>query len=119
MTIDFTGSTEADTWKAFENLRGLTIEMPSVTTPVLLEMARLAAQLINFIGEAAERDEAGPEMALEGGPSGWLLRHMVHVGDGMPVHAKVFWTIAANEMGPDYVDGFRTVGAFMKRVEGF
>lgn len=36
-----------------------------------------------------------------------------------PASQKAYWLGVSEELGPEWIESFRAVGAFMKRVEGF
>ena len=87
-------------------------------------MADIAINLLNTVAEANLDDTTGA-MAESNRlvPTAYGLLTMNIIGDcDTPVGSigpRLYWTEAAGTMGLDYIDAFRTVGAFMKKVESF
>jgi hypothetical protein len=88
-----------------------------------IEMVRLATALLNAVAETPDYHEFTEDLCdLSAEATGQVvLKRLPHVLDGarMTTEAKAFWMTVADELGPDWTEAFRMVGAFMKRVESF
>lgn len=88
----------------------------------IIELVRLIRDIADavFVPEVDYRDHT----AAFGNMSAWALGQMVmqnlgHSDEPLYLEHKVYWLRVASELGPDHIEQFRKVGAYMAKVESF
>lgn len=78
------------------------------------------------LGELLDAASLGTGPLLPANVMGQLLMELLPLEDApegavarMPLEAKTYWAAVAEWMGPDWLESYRRVGAFMIKVEGF
>lgn len=116
------GGEEQAMLDAVKYFREVLAAAPKVLRPRAVEaLVGLSVECLNHV--AAETDyyefmEALDSLSAE--MVGQVVLKALPAPDGRwPVAAKAFWMTVAEELGPDHVETFRSLGAFMKRVDSF
>lgn len=84
-----------------------------------IELCRVIQAASVCVGQIPDIAECTADMKLD--PtflSQTLIQHLAGT-DGWSVGFKTYWMRVADHMGPDWIAEFTTVGAFMRKVEGF
>lgn len=88
----------------------------------IIELVRLIREIADavFVPEVDYNEHT----QAFGSMSGWALGQMLmqNLGDTdgpMYLENKVYWLRVGTELGPDWIEQFRKVGAFMHRADSF
>ena len=89
-----------------------------------IEIVALAVALLNeVVGESDYHENTDELSKLDPRAVGQVILKTLPVSGIHGVRwtpaEKAFWISVGEEFGPDWIDTFRSVGAFLKRVEGF
>lgn len=92
----------------------------------ITEIIALAVALMNEVVEISDYHEFTEDLSqLDPRAVGQVILKTLPYGPNLdlngrwPASQKAYWITVGEELGPDWIETFRSVGAFLKRVEGF